>query len=176
MSGQATLLAHRLDAAWRSACGRLDSPALLVVSCEDAARVRRELGAWRAAAAPATDLHPLAVPPRRELRPLEPLLGWWQGQGSADERQRVVSSALRYAPMRTMLSALAAGRPPQRDETPLLDEVDFERTSLLPEAVARRTLQAIRRNEALASIGREAVMARTLKRWAPSLLERVLRG
>ena len=53
---------------------------------------------------------------------------------------------------------------------------DFERTSLLPEAVARRTLTAIRRNEALASIGREAVMARTLKRWAPSLLERVLRG
>jgi hypothetical protein len=42
--------------------------------------------------------------------------------------------------------------------------------------VARRTLRAIRRNEALASIGREAVMARTLKRWAPGLLERVLRG
>lgn len=53
---------------------------------------------------------------------------------------------------------------------------DFERTRLLPEAVALRTLRAIRRNEALASIGREAVMARTLKRWAPGLLERVLRG
>jgi len=52
---------------------------------------------------------------------------------------------------------------------------DFGR-GLLPEAVARRTLRAIRRNEALASIGREAVMARTLKRWAPGLLERVLRG
>jgi len=42
--------------------------------------------------------------------------------------------------------------------------------------VAQRTLRAIRRNEALASIGREALMARTLKRWAPSLLERALRG
>ncbi len=30
--------------------------------------------------------------------------------------------------------------------------------------------------EAVASIGRKAVMARTLKRWAPSLLERVVRG
>ncbi len=53
---------------------------------------------------------------------------------------------------------------------------DFERTSLLPEAVAQRTLRAIRRNESLASIGREAVMASTLKRWAPGLLERALRG
>lgn len=53
---------------------------------------------------------------------------------------------------------------------------DFERTRLLPQAVAQRTLRAIRRNEALAAIGREAMMARTLKRWAPALLERVLRG
>jgi hypothetical protein len=30
--------------------------------------------------------------------------------------------------------------------------------------------------EAVASTGREAVMARTLKRWAPSLPERVVRG
>jgi short-subunit dehydrogenase len=52
---------------------------------------------------------------------------------------------------------------------------DFAR-GLAPEAVASRTLTAIRRNEALASIGREAVMARTLKRWAPGLLERALRG
>ena len=53
---------------------------------------------------------------------------------------------------------------------------DFARTRLTPEAVARRTLQAIRRNEAVASIGREALMAGTLKRWAPALLERVLRA
>jgi NAD(P)-dependent dehydrogenase (short-subunit alcohol dehydrogenase family) len=55
-------------------------------------------------------------------------------------------------------------------------EADFAKTRLLPEAVAQRTLRAIRRNEALAPIGREALMARTLKRWAPSLLERVLLG
>ena len=53
---------------------------------------------------------------------------------------------------------------------------EFDKTTLMPEAVATRTLQAIRRNEFIASIGREAVMVRTLKRWAPSLLERALRG
>jgi NADP-dependent 3-hydroxy acid dehydrogenase YdfG len=53
---------------------------------------------------------------------------------------------------------------------------DFARTHLVPEAVAERTLRAIRRNESIASIGREAVLARTLKRWAPTVLERVLRG
>jgi NAD(P)-dependent dehydrogenase (short-subunit alcohol dehydrogenase family) len=52
---------------------------------------------------------------------------------------------------------------------------DFAR-GLAPEAVAQRTLSAIRRNEGLVSIGREAVMARTLKRWAPGILERALRG
>ena len=53
---------------------------------------------------------------------------------------------------------------------------EFSKTTLMPEAVAARTLQAIRRNEFLATIGREAVLVRTLKRWAPSLLERALRG
>lgn len=53
---------------------------------------------------------------------------------------------------------------------------EFEKTTLTPEAVAQRTLQAIRRNEFIASIGREAVFVRTLKRWAPGLLERALRG
>jgi NAD(P)-dependent dehydrogenase (short-subunit alcohol dehydrogenase family) len=53
---------------------------------------------------------------------------------------------------------------------------DFARTSLVPDAVAERTLRAIRKNEPVASIGREAVLARTLKRWAPSVLELALRG
>jgi short-subunit dehydrogenase len=53
---------------------------------------------------------------------------------------------------------------------------EFARTTLTPEKVAQRTLQAMRRNQALVGIGREAVMARTLKRWAPGLLERFLRG
>ncbi len=52
---------------------------------------------------------------------------------------------------------------------------DFARTTLLPSMVAARTLKAIRRNEAIATIGREAFFASTLKRWAPSLLERALR-
>lgn len=53
---------------------------------------------------------------------------------------------------------------------------EFDKTTLLPEAVAERTLKAIRRNEFIAAIGKEAVMVQTLKRWAPSLLERFLRG
>ena len=52
---------------------------------------------------------------------------------------------------------------------------DFERTTLLPAMVAERTLKAIRRNEAIANIGRDAFFAKSLKRWAPSLLERALR-
>ncbi len=55
-------------------------------------------------------------------------------------------------------------------------EREFKKTSLMPEAVAERTLKAIRRNEALVAIGREALLARTLARWAPGLLERALRG
>jgi NAD(P)-dependent dehydrogenase (short-subunit alcohol dehydrogenase family) len=55
-------------------------------------------------------------------------------------------------------------------------EREFARTTLLPEAVAARTLKAIRGNEFIASIGREAMFVRTLKRWAPGLLERALRG
>jgi NADP-dependent 3-hydroxy acid dehydrogenase YdfG len=54
-------------------------------------------------------------------------------------------------------------------------EKDFEKTTLTAEAVAARTLKAIRNNDAVAAIGREAVMVRILKRWAPSLLERFLR-
>ncbi len=52
----------------------------------------------------------------------------------------------------------------------------FAATTLKPETVAQRTLCAIRRNEAVAAIGREAMIAGTLKRWAPRLLERYLRG
>ncbi len=53
---------------------------------------------------------------------------------------------------------------------------DFNKTNLLPETVAARTLQAIRRNEFIASIGREATVVGVLKRWAPGLLARALRG
>jgi len=52
---------------------------------------------------------------------------------------------------------------------------DFAR-GLAPEAVASRTLFVATNLANLASIGREALMARTLKRWAPGLLERALRG
>jgi NAD(P)-dependent dehydrogenase (short-subunit alcohol dehydrogenase family) len=55
-------------------------------------------------------------------------------------------------------------------------EREFSKTTLMPEAVAARTLKAIRNNEFIAAIGREAFFVRTLKRWAPSLLERALRG
>lgn len=55
-------------------------------------------------------------------------------------------------------------------------EKEFAKTTLTPEAVAERTLKAIRKNEFMAAIGREAVVVGILKRWAPSLLERALRG
>ncbi|MGH8461390.1 MAG: SDR family NAD(P)-dependent oxidoreductase [Stenotrophobium sp.] len=55
-------------------------------------------------------------------------------------------------------------------------EKQFSATTLMPEQVAQNTLRAIRQNLAFVSIGREAFMARTLKRWAPGLLERYLRG
>lgn len=55
-------------------------------------------------------------------------------------------------------------------------EAEFAKTKLTPEAVAERTLKAIRKNEFMAAIGREAVVVSVLKRWAPSLLERALRG
>ena len=53
---------------------------------------------------------------------------------------------------------------------------DFEKTSLTPEQVAQRTLQAILRNEAVAGIGKEAVLVGALKRWAPAVLERFMRA
>jgi NAD(P)-dependent dehydrogenase (short-subunit alcohol dehydrogenase family) len=55
-------------------------------------------------------------------------------------------------------------------------EKQFSATTLMPEQVAQHSLRAIRQNRAFVSIGREAFMARTLKRWAPGLLERYLRG
>ncbi len=54
-------------------------------------------------------------------------------------------------------------------------DAEFSKTSLLPETVAVKTLQAIRGNVALTSIGRDALMARAFKRFAPGLLERALR-
>lgn len=53
---------------------------------------------------------------------------------------------------------------------------DFEKTSLTPELVAQRTLQAITRNEAVAGIGKEAMLVGALKRWAPAVLERFMRA
>lgn len=53
---------------------------------------------------------------------------------------------------------------------------DFEKTTLTPERVAQRTLQAILKNEAVAGIGKEAMLVSTLKRWAPAVLERFMRA
>ncbi|MGQ3057495.1 MAG: SDR family NAD(P)-dependent oxidoreductase [Nevskia sp.] len=53
---------------------------------------------------------------------------------------------------------------------------DFAKTSLTPEVVAARTLKAIRGNEAVVTVGRDATAARLLQRYAPALLERLLRG
>ncbi len=75
---------------------------------------------------------------------------------------------------------------PIEQKVKLVGTLDSERTrasiaaqfrrGLKPEQVAARTLRAIRRNEALVTIGRDAQFAKWLKRLAPGLLERVLRG
>lgn len=52
---------------------------------------------------------------------------------------------------------------------------DFKR-GLRPETVAAHTLTGIRRNRAVVRLGREALLAHTLKRWMPALLERYQRG
>ena len=53
---------------------------------------------------------------------------------------------------------------------------DFAKTPLTPERVAARTLKAIRGNEAVVTVGRDAAAARLLQRYAPALLARLLRG
>lgn len=55
-------------------------------------------------------------------------------------------------------------------------EAEFARATLNADMVAARTLQAIRANEAVVPVGKQARMARWVKRLAPSLLERMLRG
>lgn len=55
-------------------------------------------------------------------------------------------------------------------------EAEFSKTTLTADVVAERTLRAIRANEAVVPVGGQATMARWVKRLAPSLLERMLRG
>jgi NAD(P)-dependent dehydrogenase (short-subunit alcohol dehydrogenase family) len=49
----------------------------------------------------------------------------------------------------------------------------FTRRAVTPEAVAERTLRAIRHNAFLVPVGRQAKMGWLMKRWAPGLLERM---
>jgi NAD(P)-dependent dehydrogenase (short-subunit alcohol dehydrogenase family) len=49
----------------------------------------------------------------------------------------------------------------------------FTRRAVTPEAVAARTLRAIRRNESLVAVGGQARMGWLMKRWAPGLLARM---
>ena len=86
------------------------------------------------------------------------------------------------------VSAICPGyvQTPIEQKTKLVGSLDNERVraniavqfrrGIQPEQVAVRTLRAIRRNEALATVGREATVAKWLKRFAPGVLERVLRG
>ena len=53
---------------------------------------------------------------------------------------------------------------------------DFARSTLMPDEVARYTLRAIERNQALVYPGREARMAALMHRIAPGLLARMIRG
>ena len=50
----------------------------------------------------------------------------------------------------------------------------FKQNSVTPQAVAERTLKAILKNPALVTVGRDATLARWMKRISPSLLERAL--
>jgi len=51
---------------------------------------------------------------------------------------------------------------------------EFKQNSVTPDVVAAQTLQAIRRNRALVTVGRDASLARWMKRISPALLERAL--
>lgn len=53
-------------------------------------------------------------------------------------------------------------------------EREFKRNSVKPELVAQRTLEAILKNRALTTVGRDAAMARWMKRISPALLEKAL--
>jgi NADP-dependent 3-hydroxy acid dehydrogenase YdfG len=50
----------------------------------------------------------------------------------------------------------------------------FRRNAVTAELVAERALSAIRRNQALVTVGRDAALARWMKRISPALLEKVL--
>jgi NADP-dependent 3-hydroxy acid dehydrogenase YdfG len=53
-------------------------------------------------------------------------------------------------------------------------EREFKKNSVKPELVAERTLEAILKNRALVTVGRDAALARWMKRISPALLERAL--
>jgi NADP-dependent 3-hydroxy acid dehydrogenase YdfG len=53
-------------------------------------------------------------------------------------------------------------------------EREFKKNSVKPELVAERTLQAILKNKAVTTVGRDAALARWMKRISPTLLEKAL--
>lgn len=53
-------------------------------------------------------------------------------------------------------------------------EREFKKNSVKPELVAERTLQAILKNKPLTTVGRDAALARWMKRISPALLEKAL--
>jgi NAD(P)-dependent dehydrogenase (short-subunit alcohol dehydrogenase family) len=53
-------------------------------------------------------------------------------------------------------------------------EREFRKNSVKPELVAERTLQAILKNAAVTTVGRDAALARWMKRISPALLEKAL--
>jgi NAD(P)-dependent dehydrogenase (short-subunit alcohol dehydrogenase family) len=55
-------------------------------------------------------------------------------------------------------------------------EREFAQNSVTPEEVAMRTLRAIRRNQFMVPVGRQARMGWVMKRWAPGLLARMMSG
>ncbi len=160
MTAAPQLFADRLAAAWRAACEAAGPPTLVVVSCEDARRVEQAIDEF-VAGEQGVQTHRLAVPRRLALLPFEPLVRWWSGQGTVDDRRRAVDDAFAYAPMRAMFSALAGGAAPARDETPLPDEVHFERQSL-----QRGFAQAL----ADSVVAPQVVLVSDLENAGPSLL------
>ena len=53
-------------------------------------------------------------------------------------------------------------------------EREFKRNSVKPDLVAARTIAAIRGNRAVTTVGRDATLARVMKRLSPTLLEKAL--
>lgn len=160
MSDSYATLENQLLLAWQQASADLACPGLVAVACEDGQLVRAAV--THLANSEGIDCDLLTTPPLNAVLPFEPLLGWWQAQGTTAQRQQAVQRHISYLPLRQQLEALANGDAPDGDKLPLLDDRHFEYQSLLH---GLATLVAD------ASVVGRVVLIKQLELAGPSLLD-----